>query len=155
MVESHLDRLGLLVARLMRAMHRLTRTGDDELDLTPHQCLLLSTLETKGPMSIGELRQAAHGAQSTMSEMVGRLARAGYVHKKPAPEDRRAVKVAISAHGRAVLVQRQREMRAKHEALLSALSPEDQERFLTAFETIVSLADRAAGNVSGGEDDNA
>jgi hypothetical protein len=46
-------------------------------------------------------------------------------------------------------------MRAKHEALLSALSPEDQERFLTAFETIVSLADRAAGNVSGGEDDNA
>ena len=46
-------------------------------------------------------------------------------------------------------------MKRRHRAVFEALGPEDQERFLGAFETIVELMDRAAGSVPSGDDDDA
>lgn len=155
LIERKVERLAEMVERIMRSAHRLVRIECDDVDLTPHQAFLLRVLETHGAMTVGELRRVASGAQSTMSEMVGRLARAGYVHKKPDPEDRRSVKVAITANGKAILGVRLREMRRRHQVVLEALSVDDQERFLSAFETIVDLMDRAAGNAAHGDDDDA
>lgn len=152
-IEASLDRLGEMIERIVRSAHRVMRIECDDVELTPHQVFLLRTLETHGPMTVGELRRVASGAQSTMSEMVGRLARAGYVHKKPDPVDRRAVKVAITANGRAILAARLGEIRERHRAVMAALSERDQERFLGAFETIVELMERAASNAPHGDDD--
>lgn len=155
MIERKVQRLAEMVERIVRAAHRLVRMDCDDLSLTPHQMLILRVLELHGPLTVGELRREARAAQSTMSEMVGRLARAGYVHKKPAPDDRRSVQVGITANGKAILAARLREMSRRHHTVLSALSDEDQERMLAAFQTIVELMDRAASNAAHGDDDDA
>ncbi len=155
MIERKVERLAVIVERIIKAAQRFVRMECDDLDLTPHQMLLLRMLETHGPMTVGELRRETSAAQSTMSEMVGRLARAGYVHKKPDPDDRRSVKVAVTANGKAILGARMREISRRHHTVLSALSDEDQERLLAAFETISELMDRAAANAAHGDDDDA
>lgn len=155
MIERKVQRMGELIERMVRSAHRVARIDCDDLDLTPQQMLMLRVLEVNGPMTVGELRREARAAQSTMSEMVGRLARAGYVHKKPHPDDRRSVKVGITANGKAILAARFREMSRRHHTVLSALSDEDQEQLLAAFQTIVELMDRAAENATHGDDDDA
>ncbi len=155
MIEAKVTRLMETVERIMRAAHRLVRAECDEVELTPAQTFLLRALDVHGAMTLRELRVHFNAAQSTMSEMVGRLARTGFISKKPDPSDRRLVKIAISATGRAVLRARLTEVRRRHRAVLAALAPEDQERFLGAFETIVELMDRAAGSAPAGEDDEA
>lgn len=147
MIEERLDRLSALMTRMFRMMMRLTRIGCDEVELTAQQVQVLAVLEDAGPMTIGELRAHSHAAQSSMSEMAGRLARQGLVKKQHDREDRRVVRVAITPKGRAMFEQRRREMRERNRRVLEALTPEEQERFLTAFETIVALTDRAAGRI--------
>ena len=153
MIEAKVTRLMEMIERIMRSAHRLVRAECDEVELTPPQTFLLRALDVHGPMTLRELRGHFNAAQSTMSEMVGRLARTGFISKKPDPNDRRSVKIAISATGRAVLRARMTELKRRHRAVFDALSPEDQERFLGAFETIVELMDRAAQRAPAGDDD--
>lgn len=144
MIEHRLDRLQALMERLLPAMLRLARPTCDEVLLTPQQFHFLLVLAERGPLSISALRQVLEGAQSSISEMVGRLARLGYVVKRRDPEDRRSVKVAITASARAVLKARQKEFRTRSERILLALSSDEQERWIEAFDTMVSLVERAA-----------
>lgn len=156
MLDQRIDRLGEMMERMFRSMQRLLEGGEcPESELPKGQYLLLSWLDVHGPCSIGELQRMGAVAQSTISETVARLARVGCVRKKPDPEDRRTVHVAITAVGRAVLGERRRFMREHHRAVLANLSDTDQQRFLEAFETLAALADKAAGNVTEQEDDHA
>lgn len=155
MIESKVDRLAEKIDQIVRAAQRLVRVECDEVDLTMPQMFLLRMLDVHGPMPLSDLRRHANVAQSTMSELVARLARAGYVQKRPDPVDRRSVKVAVTANGRAILKARMAQMRKRHKAVLEALSHDDQERFLGAFDTILTLLERAAHNVAPGDDDEA
>jgi DNA-binding MarR family transcriptional regulator len=155
MIEAKVTRLMDMIERIVRSAHKLVRVECDEIDLTPPQTFLLRALDLHGPMTLRELRQHFNAAQSTTSEMVGRLARSGFITKKPDPNDRRSVKIAISARGRAVLRARIEELKRRHRAVFDALSLEDQERFLGAFETIVELMDRAAQQAPVGDEDEA
>src|SRR5262249_32084311 len=96
-----------------------------------------------GPMNIAALRKVLGGAQSTVSEIVGRLARLGYIEKRVDPTDSRAVVVTTTARGRRVVRARVEHMKTRHRQLLAALSPADQGRFVQATEVIVSLMSRA------------
>lgn len=143
MIERRLDRLQALMERMLPAMLRLARPQCDEVFLTPQQFHFLRVLDTQGPLSITALQQHLEGAQSTVSEMVARLARLGYVVKRRDPADRRAVKVAITPAARAVLKARQNEFRVRSQRILTALSPDEQERWIEAVETLVTLMERA------------
>jgi len=150
MIERRLDRLQEQIERMMGAMLRLARPACDEVDLTPQQFLFLKVLASEGPMTLSALRERTRGAQSSISEMVARLARQGYVSKRRDSDDRRAVRVAITAAARAVLKARQREFRERSGMILSALSLDEQERYLEAVETLVTLVERAVSR-DGGE----
>lgn len=133
-----------LTERMLRAMSRATRSGCEQTPLTPQQGLLLRELDHSGPLSLSEVGRRYEGAQSSVSEIVARLARLGFVHKRPSPEDRRAVRVAITARGRAVLMFWRGVMQAKHRALFEALDDDEQERFLAAVQAVVDLVEKAS-----------
>lgn len=147
-MERQLDHISQVMQRMFRAISRMSRVGCDETELTPAQSFLLANLEALGPMGMAELRQMSGAAQSTMSEMIGRLARLGFVHKKPLPEDRRTVRVAISARGRAMLAQRQAEMRRRQHKVMNRLTADEQARYIAALETLAALLEQAAVNES-------
>ena len=73
MIEAKITRLQEMIERIIRAAQRLVRVECDDVDLTPPQTFLLRALDVQGAMTLGELRRHFNAAQSTMSEMVGRL----------------------------------------------------------------------------------
>ncbi len=143
-IDQQLDHLGELLDELFLMMPALMRSGCDETALTPHQGILLRALEARGALAMGELRTHFPGAQSSMSELIGRLAKLGFVHKKPLAADRRTVTVAITERGRAMLAQQRKVMRERHRNVLEKLSALDQGQIVRSFETIVELFGRAA-----------
>jgi len=143
-VDNMLDQLGEIVVTIFHSMSRLVRMSGGCGDVTPQQVHLLAHLAHEGPMTIGELREFSNAAQSTTSEIVGRLAKAGLVHKKPAPGDSRSVRVAITPRGRSVLEGHKRAMRERHRAVLERLSEADQQKLLAAFQTVSELVVQAA-----------
>lgn len=153
MIERRLDHMSALLDQMALVMPRLMRPDCDDRVITPHQAVLLRVLEERGPINLTELRRSFPGAQSSLSELVGRLAKLGFVHKKPMPTDRRTVMVAITPRGRAMVAQQRKLMRERHRNVLEKLSSEDQDRIVQAFETIAELFGRAAATVTDAEKD--
>jgi DNA-binding MarR family transcriptional regulator len=137
-VERRLERLGQLMRRVVRSL----RVPDDNLELTPTQLVVLCHLEER-PMRVGELAVAAGAAQNTISEVVARLTRSGLVWKKRDPGDKRAVVVGLSDQGVSALATRRESAKSAQRTILNALSVEDQQRFVDAFELIANMAEHS------------
>ncbi|SDH51468.1 MarR family winged helix-turn-helix transcriptional regulator [Pseudonocardia oroxyli] len=73
--------------------------------LTAPQSLVLSQLTAVESLPITDLANADGRAVSTMTEIVGRLSRAGLVRKHNGTEDRRQVLVSITEEGRRALAE--------------------------------------------------
>ena len=137
-VESKVDLLGKLLRRMLATVHVPDTTGQ----LTPTQLALISLLED-GPRRVGVLAAAMGGAQNTISEVVARLERARMVRKKRDPDDLRAVLVEATERGMQALEERRAAMNATHRNILQALSVEDRQRFVDAFELLAETAERS------------
>lgn len=142
-LERKLERLGELVRRMIASV----RFVEDSTDLTPTQLVVLSILE-QGPIRVGMLAVAMGAAQNTVSEVVARLQRSGLVSKQRDPADNRAVLVQLTDRGVRALEARRTAMRATHRAVLEALTKEDRQRFVDAFELIVEMTERARDTVT-------
>ncbi len=140
--EQDLERKLEQMSDLMRRMVRAVRVPESDVDLTPTQLLVLSLLD-EGPSRIGVLASAAAAAQNTISEVVARLTRSGLVSKSPDPGDGRAVLVGLTAAGKQALETRRRAMHDYHRSVLGALSARDRQRFVEAFEVLVTMAEAA------------
>lgn len=76
----------------------------------------------------GELTRALLVTAGNVTGVVERLARLGLVERRPVPEDRRAVRVLLSARGEQVMRRAIPRHRRDVRALLAALPPRDLER---------------------------
>ncbi|MEO3858602.1 MarR family transcriptional regulator [Acrocarpospora sp. B8E8] len=99
--------------------------------LTAPQSLVLSQLTSTDALPITELAAADGRAVSTMTEIVGRLAKAGLVRKHNGTEDLRQVLVSITDAGRDALAGSQR-LRNEWLAIRVAALPEDERVALAA-----------------------
>ncbi|MBO0829441.1 MAG: MarR family transcriptional regulator [Streptosporangiales bacterium] len=103
------------------------------------QARTLARLEESGPARVTDLAAAEHVAQPTMTALVDRMERAGYVRRQPHPGDGRVVLVAITAAGRQ---QRARGRHAMADVLaprLGRLSPEQREQLRRHAEVLADL----------------
>ena len=108
-------------ARLLHAMKASMASLVPE-GLDPAAFPLLLTLVRCGPRRQGELAEMSMLDPSTVSRYVGQLARAGYVERRPDPQDGRAVQLAASDAGTCVA----HELGARRqEAIMSALASWD------------------------------
>jgi DNA-binding MarR family transcriptional regulator len=83
-----------------------------EHGLTIAQMGLLFVLYEDARLSVGELAERLHTRPATVTGLVTRLERAGYVHRGDDEVDRRVVRVTITAKGRNVLEEIRSEGRA-------------------------------------------
>jgi DNA-binding MarR family transcriptional regulator len=87
----------------VRAFERGTERAARTAGLTPQWYLLL--LLVKGSESgderatVGELAQRMHLAQSTVTELVNRVERAGLVRRTPSATDARVANIALTPQG--------------------------------------------------------
>ncbi|ODU07053.1 MAG: hypothetical protein ABS81_02935 [Pseudonocardia sp. SCN 72-86] len=116
------------------------RRTNDEAALTPAQSLVLSQLMADESLPISQLAAADGRAVSTMTEIVRRLAQAGFVTKEAGMSDRRQVRVSLTDAGQAALAGN---LKARNESLaarIQDLSAEDRAALARALPALWSLA---------------
>ena len=119
---AHADVADGLHSAAIHLLRRIRRV-DDESGLTAARLSALSVLVFGGPTTLGALARAEQVSAPTMSRLVRALERDGLVVREPHSEDGRAIVVAASPQGRAIL-ERGRERRiVELAALLEGLEP--------------------------------
>ena len=115
-------RLHAASIRLLRALRR----EDDGSGLSAPRLSALSVLAFGGPLSLAELAAAEQVRPPTMSRIVDFLVDEGLATREPAPTDRRSVRIAATAKGRALMeAGRERRVRALVDRLM-ALAPSER-----------------------------
>lgn len=152
------DRAAALLVELRDAMtdvmHELPGDSGPAAKLSRAELDALRALAACGSMRVGEMRRFVPGAQSTTSELVGRLERRGLARREVDPFDARATRVALRPRGQRLLDDRALGNTRACEDLLRALDADERERYVAALAVVVELTRKAApkGSFEGGDD---
>jgi DNA-binding MarR family transcriptional regulator len=106
--EALADQLHSTAIRLLR----LVRVQDAATGIAPARLSALSVIVFGGPISLQDLARAEQVRPPTMSRIVDALEKQGLARRTTDPDDRRAVKIAATKKGTAML-QKGRDRRVK------------------------------------------
>ena len=112
-------------------MRRFSRRTDEiarRAGLTPqrYNLLLMIRGSSDEQASVGELAEALQAAQSTVTELVNRAARAGLVSRTPSKADGRVAFVRLTDEGERVFAAAFQELAEEREALRHAIEQLDR-----------------------------
>jgi DNA-binding MarR family transcriptional regulator len=103
---------------------------------------VLGRLCREGPQSVSDLAQAEHVRPQSMAQTVSELESGGFVIRRPDPDDRRRAVVEVTAEGSRL---RERELSRRDgwlaQAIVSELSPDEQEELLASVNLLRRLAE--------------
>ena len=133
--EALADQLHSTAIRLLR----LVRVQDAATGIAPARLSALSVIVFGGPISLQDLARAEQVRPPTMSRIVDALEKQGLARRTTDPDDRRAVKIAATKKGTAVL-QKGRDRRVK---FLASYLPKLSDAELAQIERGLSCVKRA------------
>lgn len=132
--------LGAALEDLLRWARRLPPPGDVSIPALG----LLSRLAAEGSGGVSDLAARERVSQPAMSQMVDRLERGGLVARTPSPTDGRAVSVALTDAGAALLAQRRATRATALDRLVEAAPQGDADAIRAALPALVRLVAAAA-----------
>ena len=143
-----------LVDEIERLVQQLTRQGQARLaarvgayGLTLLQYVALLTIARLGPdVTMGEIGEAIHAPASSMTGIVDRLEREGFVERGRHPADRRAVVARITPPGATIVREIEAQRRGELDAVLNGLSDADLRQFIALLSRML---DRTAAGTEG------
>jgi DNA-binding MarR family transcriptional regulator len=136
--EAIADRLHSAAIHLLRRLRR----EDDASGLSAPRLSALSVVVFGGPITIGDLARAEQVRVPTMSRLVAALEKEGLLRRVPDRDDRRVIRVAATASGRALLYAGRRRRVGALAADVARLSASDRQVLLNA----IPLLERLAGH---------
>jgi DNA-binding MarR family transcriptional regulator len=142
------DEIVAALRRIIRAVDLHSRHLVHEVGLTWPQLATLRAAERLGDCSIGALARAVHLGQPTVTGIIQRLERAGYVKRSPHERDGRSVNITITPTGRDLLKGAPSLLQDRFHAQLARLK--DWERFqtLASLQRIAEMMDVEALDAS-------
>jgi DNA-binding MarR family transcriptional regulator len=133
-----------LAQELMRQLDLLSGSKVQE-DISYGQYKVISVIHNHGPISVGNLGRLVGSAQSTTSEMVARLTKAGLVTKVRGPYDGRVVMVELTDQGRQLMRRRRKRVREAYQRLFGRLSSEEREKFVESLRSLNDILQKTNG----------
>jgi DNA-binding MarR family transcriptional regulator len=97
------DEVLVALRRVIRATDLHSKHLAKTTGLTAPQILLLQTIRTKGNTTIGELANHMNLSQATVTTIIDRLEKRGYVYRERSTTDKRKVHALLSDEGIEVL----------------------------------------------------
>ena len=92
-----------LITALEREIHRLSGEALRPLGLTPPQAEVLTVLSVRSPLTLTALGERLLCEAGSPSRLVERMVRRGWLQRRRAPHDGRAVWITPTAEGRALM----------------------------------------------------
>lgn len=99
------NNVGLLIRQVHILLHRVIDLRTTQLGLTANQWRPLILVAYKGIDTPAELSRAMDVDTGAVTRMLDRLVSKGFLQRKRVPEDRRVVKVVLTAQGKAATAQ--------------------------------------------------
>ncbi|MCK5582026.1 MAG: MarR family transcriptional regulator, partial [Candidatus Omnitrophica bacterium] len=104
--------------------------------LSQTQIFTIMTLSKKSPCQLNELSQRLQIAAPTVTGIVDRLEKSGYVKRTRDKGDRRVVNVDLTAKGKRIARKLKKTVKEKWEGILSKLLKKDQENYVSILRKI-------------------
>jgi DNA-binding MarR family transcriptional regulator len=136
-----MDDLGDVVGRLSRAIRRAMQRTAGHPALPDAQVELLRLVERRPGIGVKAAAQALRMAPNTVSTLVGDLAGAGLLRRVRPPENRRAVRLALTPEAAARLTAYRTQRRRLLDAALARLDGEGRADVLRATPYLARLAE--------------
>jgi len=135
------DEIVAALRRIIRAVDLHSRHLVQEVGLTWPQLATLRAAERLGDCSVGALARAIHLGQPTLTGIVQRLERAGYVSRSRHEQDGRSINIKITPTGRNLLEDAPSLLQDRFHGELAKLK--DWERFqtLASLQRIAEMMD--------------
>jgi DNA-binding MarR family transcriptional regulator len=133
-VDAVLTASRVLVAVAARSLSEAA----EEVTLTQYRSLVV--LASRGPQSVAALAEELAVTPSTASRLCERLVRKGLVARREDPHDRRAVRVALTAEGRALVDAVTERRRAEIARLLDAVPADARRSLVDALQLLAAAA---------------
>jgi DNA-binding MarR family transcriptional regulator len=127
----------VLLTAVRWAMAISVRAADELGDLSPVQLRALTVLQENAGVNLNDLAQAMGVTVSTTSRLVDRLVAAGLVDRKPSPQTRREISLALSPAGRGRLQRYDRLRLAEARACLETVPPGERDSVVAALQQLV------------------
>ncbi|HVV33505.1 MAG TPA: MarR family transcriptional regulator [Vitreimonas sp.] len=119
---------------------RRVRTADEETGLSAPKLSALSVLVFGGPMNLTRLARAEQVTSPTMSKLVGDLEAEGLVAKRADREDKRGVRIEVTAKGKALFDAGRRARLTLLRGKLAKLPKEEREKLRAAAALMLRVA---------------
>ena len=125
------DQIAEEVATLMPMIARRILLGFfQSIDITQTQVFTIMTLSERSPVRLSQLRKKLQISAPTVTGIVDRLERSGYVARLPDQKDRRVINVDLTAKGRDIAKKLKKTLKTKWKGLLSKLPVGDQNNYV-------------------------
>lgn len=138
------DRIVAAIRRLMRAVDLHSRRLVDEYGLTGPQLATLQEAARLGPIAATALARAVHLGAATMTGILTRLEKRGYVQRSRGEADRRTVVVTITGAGREILARAPSLLQDRFRRRLTELAEWEQLAMLANLQRIAAMMDADA-----------
>jgi MarR family transcriptional regulator, transcriptional regulator for hemolysin len=140
--ELFLDRVDHLTRRLQRNLECCDRALVGCCGLTVAQSYAMLALQELGTVTMNEFAAEMRLHGTTMTRMVDALIDKGMVERRPDPEDRRIVRVALSPAGQEMAGKLQEAKRQLLSAELADFSASEQGMILKALERMAEVLEK-------------
>lgn len=141
--SSPIDRLAEMTLYLQRHFLISLNHRASSFKLSVSQFTLLGLLAENGALTMGHVAALMGHSTPAATGLVDRMAKAGWVCRKPSPEDRRQVYVEITNQGRKVVEAARQDMLRCLEEVNSRLSTEDRKAWLRIYETLTAYSEES------------
>ena len=138
----------------LHLLHRAEQLADQLFQanaigfITPRQLAVLIAVSESEGSNLNCVIERTGIDRSTTSELVGRMARRGLLHKRRSRQDTRAVVLTLTDAGRQLLSAAEPVSPNIDAALLEVLPPARREAFLKALRAIVAKLDGHQGSAA-------
>ncbi|MEU4688915.1 MarR family transcriptional regulator [Actinoplanes sp. NPDC023714] len=122
---------------------RFLRQIDSPDNPSPVSLAVLRRLDRDGPARVTDLARLERASQPGMTQLVGRMEKAGLVRRAPDPADGRGVLVEVTGEGRDVITRTHARYEATLDELFDTLDETDRAAIVAALPALERLA-RAA-----------
>src|SRR5438552_5175025 len=119
-------RLWTVITRCHRVLALLAEESIAQAGLCLTDFAALEAVLHKGPLTITEIQGKVLLASGSMTAAVDRLENKGLIKRGPAPDDRRAKVLHLTAQGRCVVEKAFRRHAAQLESAMAVLSPSEK-----------------------------
>lgn len=143
--RKHAKELESLFSQIHRALQEQAFRKQWGLEITMPQFICLKILEAKNNCMMKDLAERLQLSLGTVTGIIDRLIKAGFVERYRDDRDRRVVRVKLTEEGKKVL---QKVVRKREERLISILGQVDEDDFkvfVDSFKKLVVIMGQGTG----------